>query len=171
MTRPPATFTTANLTANRLRTRDLAFMQTLMTRPEMNAHKPNPTAPSPEQIAQSHAADLAHWADHGFGRYLVLKDNTPIGLCGLTRRDDMPGLNVSYHLSPKEWGQGHASALIVALTNLARENLPGEGPIYGLVRPANPASARVLVKAGFIQSETLSLSGAPTTRYERALTA
>lgn len=161
----PATFAAGRLRARRLTAADLPFVQALMSRPELSTHKPVPVPSPPDAIARAHAADLAHWEAHGFGRYVVDLSDEPIGLCALSRRDGMAGLNLSYHLLPEHWGGGLATDLVSALVELARTHLADDGPIYALVRPANPASARVLVKSGFIRAEDLTLGGAPTIRY------
>ncbi len=142
-------------------------MARLMAIPALNAHKPDPIPPSPEQIASLHARDLDHWSQQGFGRYIVHADAAPVGLCGLSLRDGFSGLNLSYHLSPDQWGNGYATTLVAALINLADAHLHMHGPVFALARPTNPASNRVLQKCGFIEAETLSLGGAPTVRYVR----
>lgn len=169
MTRAPEVFTTTHLRAERITSADLSFVSHLMARPEMNTHKPDPTPPSPAKIAQTHAYDLHHWSRHGFGRYVVHLDADPIGLCGLTLREGMTGLNLSYHLEPDHWGQGHATTLVHALLALASDHLSTHAHVFALVRPANPGSLRVLTKSGFCEAETLMLHGAPTTRYTREL--
>lgn len=169
MTGMPDGFTTHALTARRIARSDLGFLQTLMAQPKMNAHKPDPTPPSAAAVETTLTADLTHWEAYGMGRYVVCLQGKPVGLCGLTHRAEMEGLNLSYHLSPDHWEQGHASALVMALVTLAVEHVPDERVIYGLARPANPASARVLTKNGFTRSEDLILGGAPTTRYVRAI--
>lgn len=171
MTHLPDGFRAPPLSARRIAPGDLAFVQALMARPELSAHKPVPHPSSPEDIAKAHAANLAHWETHGFGRYVVVLAGPigPIGLCGLTRKAGVDGINLSYHLLPEHWGRGHASALVRALVDLATRHLPGQGPLNGLVRPANPASARVLAKNGFARAEDLILGGAPTIRYTRAI--
>lgn len=176
MTPVPERFTAGAFAARRIAADDLPFVQTLMARPELSAHKALPHPSPPEDIARNHGADLAHWATQDFGRYVVI-DADPnglcrtvsdcVGLCGLSRRDGMAGLNLSYHLLPEHWARGHATHLVRALARLAAVHLAGQGPICGLLRAAKPASARVLVKDGFTREGDLILGGAPTTRYTR----
>ena len=128
----------------RITANDLPFVQTLMARPAMNAHKPDPTPPSPTKIAEHHARDLSHWRRCGFGRYVVSCNGQSIGLCGLTRPDPArpdgySGLNLSYHLAPDHWGKGHASAMAPAMVDLARLHLCDQGHIFGLARPSQPS--------------------------------
>lgn len=162
----PAFFQHGSYALNRITAQDLGFARALMTDAAMHTHRPDPTPPSEAEVSRQHLADLTHWQTFGLGRYLAFFDGRPIGLCGLTRRDGMAGLNLSYHLLPDHWGQGHASALVRGLILVAQDMASED--LYGLVRPANPASARVLEKAGFTRAETLMLGGAPTIRYTRA---
>jgi RimJ/RimL family protein N-acetyltransferase len=149
---------------------DLPFRLALFSRPELSTHKPDPRPDTEGQITDSHTADIAHWAEHGFGRWCVRLGEIPIGFCGLTRRSGADGLNISYHLAPEHWGRGHASALVAGMVALIdRAPQPPNGPVVGLVRPANPASARVLAKAGFTPSGEVTHGGAPTTRWIRRL--
>ena len=48
----------------------------------------------------------------GFGLYLVelRKDATPIGLCGLIKRDSLEDVDLGFSLLPAFWGQGYALA-------------------------------------------------------------
>lgn len=177
MTLAPAFFRADCYVLRRITAQDLAFVQRLMADGDMHAHKPDPTLPGSQEIARNHLADLTHWEAEGFGRYLAFYDLAPIGLCGFSRRAGMAGLNLSYHVHRSEWGHGHASALVAMLVAVARAfangGVPGQRPdnglIYGLVRPANPASAQVLTKNGFTRGDDMILGGAPSTRYFRAI--
>jgi len=169
--RAPQGFDAPPLRADRIAVRDLAFVQGLMTRPEMNAHKPDPTPPDPDRIAATHARDVALWDTAGHGRYVLRHGGVAVGLCGFSLRPGYPGLNLSYHIAPEHWGRGWASAVVAAMVEVARAlDLPDAARmLHALVRPANPASARVLVKAGFRQAGTRSLGGAPTELFLRDL--
>lgn len=160
----PRSFTAPPLHAARIAPGDLAFVQCLMRRPEMNAHKPDPTPPSAAVVAQAHARDVARWDEAGHGRYVLTHDTRPVGLCGFSLRPGYPGLNLSYHLAPEEWGRGWASRVVAAMVALAEgmEFQRSDRMLHALVRPANPASARVLVKAGFRSAGPRVLGGAST---------
>ncbi len=76
-----------------------------------------------------------------------------------------PALHLGYLLAETAWGKGYASELVQGLV-AART---GQGPLrlIGGVERSNPASARVLVKAGFAVDPALSDPG--TEIYVRAV--
>lgn len=79
---------------------------------------------------------------------LVETAAAPIGLLFVFRPDPAsPDLHVGYLLSEAAWGQGYATELLRGLL----ANLRGNDPLTLRARVArdNPASARVLLKAGF----------------------
>lgn len=140
---------------------DLLFLTDLFTKPELVAHRPNPRPDSPEESAARLAKDMAHWQEHGFGRWAVSAGETPIGFGGVTVSQTFDGLNISYHLTPESWGHGYATELVRDIVSFAFEDLRAHR-LIGLVREANPASRRVLEKAGFQFEAEVQLHGAPT---------
>ncbi|MHC0052965.1 GNAT family N-acetyltransferase [Actibacterium sp. D379-3] len=140
---------------------DRAFTVDLFSRQELVAHRPNPVTDSAEVSAQRLLKDIAHWARCGFGRWAVICDGDIIGFGGLTQTDDTSDLNISYHLHPVMWGRGLASEIVSESLKIAFGSL-GAVRVRGLVRGANPASARVLEKHGFVHEGKIGLHGAPT---------
>jgi GNAT superfamily N-acetyltransferase len=64
---------------------------------------------------------------------------------------DPPELHVGYLLREESWGKGYATELVTGLVSA----LAGSGPLRllgGVAKDNNPASARVLQKAGFVHS-------------------
>lgn len=120
--------------------------------PATNRH--NPAGPLRDRDA---AADLLwrwhiHWAQHGFGLWIVaLKDapETVIGIGGLSWRDygGEQKLNLGYRLRPSAWGQGIATELGRYALGVARRWL-GAREVHAIVRPDNLPSRRVLAKLG-----------------------
>lgn len=102
---------------------------------------------------------MAHWRKYGFGRWAIEHDGTLIGFGGLTHKEKE--VNISYHLHPDAWGKGFASELVAEALSVAFGTLAAQR-VIGLVRPANPASRRVLQRAGFFQEAEVQLDGAPT---------
>lgn len=140
---------------------DRDFLIDLFARPEVVAHRPHPVPDEPAASIARLARERAHWVEHGFGRWMLLRDGRPIGAGGLTRKAGVPDLNLSYHLHPEAWGQGYASELVAEALAVAFGPLDARR-VVGLVRPANPASRRVLERAGFVSEGQVMLDGAPT---------
>lgn len=99
--------------------------------------------------------------------------NDPIGLAGIAVGEDGIG-KLGYHLAPTAWGRGYATEAVTALVAMTRllVRMPA---IRASVMPDNPASARVLVKAGFVPSGSGEISTTFRGRiavehYERRLT-
>lgn len=143
---------------------DLSFVTDLYARPEVVAHRPDPAPDGPEVCRVRLERDIAHWDAHGFGRWAVEEDERLVGFGGLTCVEDSRDLNISYHVHPDAWGRGIASRIAAHAVENGFDGLDATR-IRGLVRAANPASARVLVKLGFRADGQVTLHGAPTDRY------
>jgi RimJ/RimL family protein N-acetyltransferase len=114
----------------------------------------NPSGPMTE-AAQAEAL-LArwteHWEIHGYGWWAIARREAPyqvIGFGGIAFHDYLgeQRMNLGYRFAVEAWGQGFATetgrtALYQAFVTL------GLSEVYGFVRPANIASARVLEKIG-----------------------
>lgn len=68
-----------------------------------------------------------------------------VGCCGL--HEDDGGVEVGYWIEPDSWGRGYASEALSGLLSLA--GLAGHRRIVSRHAADNPASGRVLRKAGF----------------------
>ncbi len=87
-------------------------------------------------------------ARHGFGLDLVeLKDGTPLGLCGLIRREGLDDVDLGFAFLPEHRGKGYA-------LEAARATVAG-APAFGLARLVaitsqdNASSIALLEKLGF----------------------
>ncbi|MCA1619114.1 MAG: GNAT family N-acetyltransferase [Acidobacteria bacterium] len=96
----------------------------------------------------------------GFGFWLVEpKGSTaPAGICGLVKRDALPGVDVGYAFLPPFRSRGYASESASAVMRYARETL-GLPRLYAIVNPGNAVSVRVLEKLGMSFERTVRLSG------------
>ncbi|MGZ8842041.1 MAG: GNAT family N-acetyltransferase [Pyrinomonadaceae bacterium] len=92
---------------------------------------------------------VASYERHGFGLYLVeLKaDRTPIGICGVLKRDTLPDPDVGFAFLPAYWKLGYAFESAAAVMKHAREIL-GIDRILAITSPDNEASERLLGKIG-----------------------
>jgi RimJ/RimL family protein N-acetyltransferase len=95
----------------------------------------------------------------GFGFWLVepKESGTPAGVCGLVKRDALPGVDVGYAFLPPFRSKGYASESASAVISYARDTL-GLGRLYAIVNPENSASVRVLEKLGMRFERMVRLS-------------
>jgi len=110
-------------------------------------------------------------AKFGYSLYFFeTKDVTnSIGLCGLVRRDQLPGIDLGYALLPNFWRQGYAEEACRAVINLAHKQLK-EKQLYAIVSPHNLASSKLLEKLGFQFHETLDWTDGPVLFYSLTFT-
>src|SRR5262245_13849570 len=96
---------------------------------------------------------------NGFGLNLVqLKDvDTPIGICGLLKRDALPEPDIGFAFLPDFWNQGYAFESAAAVMNHAHEVL-GIDRILAITSPDNEASEKLLEKIGFRFRRLVKLS-------------
>jgi RimJ/RimL family protein N-acetyltransferase len=106
---------------------------------------------------------IAAYEQLGFGIYLTLlkEDQTPIGICGLVKRDGLDNADIGYAFLPQFWSKGYASESASAVLAYARNTL-GFRRILGITTPDNTASIRVLEKAGLKFERMVKLPGEET---------
>ena len=85
----------------------------------------------------------------GFGFYLTeLKEgNTPIGMCGLIKRETLEDVDIGYALLPEYWGKGYAFEAASAVLTYGKDTLSLKR-IVAITAEDNHASARLLEKLG-----------------------
>jgi RimJ/RimL family protein N-acetyltransferase len=92
---------------------------------------------------------LAGYAMHGFWLWCVtLPDGTPLGSCGLLKRDFLDHPDLGYAFLARHGGQGYAHEAAVAVMRYAREQLRLT-TIQAITAFRNPASVKLLTKLGF----------------------
>lgn len=101
---------------------------------------------------------IAAYEQLGFGVYLTtLKDGTPIGICGLIKRDALKDVDIGYAFLPQYWMRGYAFESASAVMAYAKNNL-GLKRVVGVVAPDNSGSIRVLEKIGLSFEAMVKLS-------------
>jgi RimJ/RimL family protein N-acetyltransferase len=90
------------------------------------------------------------YADRGFGLCLVERkgDGTPMGMCGLIKRDTLVDVDLGFAFLQRFWGAGYAREAAVATVAFARETL-GLGRIVAITTRDNRRSSGLLRKLGF----------------------
>lgn len=145
------TLTTARLTLRELDHDDAPFLLELLNDPDFIRH-----------IADRGVRDLpaarryldeglrVMYRNHGMGLWRVglADDDTPVGLCGLLRRDWLPDPDLGYAFLPAFRGRGYALEAARATLDWGwRER--GAQRVLAIVSPGNAASIALLQRLGF----------------------
>lgn len=103
---------------------------------------------------------LTSYQRNGFGLYIVeLKVNgTPIGMCGLIRRDGLEDVDIGYALLERFRAQGYASEAAAAVLDYGRDTV-GLKRIVAITSVDNDNSINVLKKLGFKFEKLVTLPG------------
>jgi RimJ/RimL family protein N-acetyltransferase len=93
---------------------------------------------------------IASYARNGFGLLRVALATTaePVGMCGMVRRDTLPGPDLGFAFLPRYRGHGYAREAVDAVLADARERLRLDR-ILAITTPDNAGSIALLEKAGF----------------------
>ncbi|WP_035373545.1 GNAT family N-acetyltransferase [Pseudoduganella violaceinigra] len=93
----------------------------------------------------------------GYSLWMVTRkeDGACIGMCGLIRRDTLPGTDIGYAYLPEFWGRGYAWEAASAAMAYGRD-IVGLPFLLGIVSPANIASSALLKKLGMHYVERLA---------------
>jgi RimJ/RimL family protein N-acetyltransferase len=98
------------------------------------------------------------YARNGFGLYATcLSDGTPIGICGLVRREGLDHPDVGFAFLERYWSKGYAVESAAAVLAHAEKVLHLEH-IVAITSPDNAKSIAVLEKIGFQFSRVIRLA-------------
>lgn len=94
---------------------------------------------------------------HGFGLYTAeLKgEETPIGMCGLLKRDTLPDPDIGFAFLQRYWSRGYAAEAAISVLRYARSELSLKR-IVAIVDPCNGSSIGLLKKIGMQFEQTIS---------------
>ena len=103
---------------------------------------------------------IASYETNGFGLYLVaLKpDETPIGMCGLLRRESLPDVDIGFAFLPEFWSAGYAFESAAAVMLYGKDVLK-LARIIAITNKDNYASAKLLNKLGLRFDGMINLPG------------
>jgi RimJ/RimL family protein N-acetyltransferase len=101
-----------------------------------------------------------HYTAHGFGFYLVelTESQTPIGMCGLCRREGLPDADIGFAFLPEYSGKGYAYESAAACMIHARKDC-NIATILGITVPYNEKSIRLLERIGLVFEKKLFMAG------------
>ncbi|MDE1464955.1 GNAT family N-acetyltransferase [Spartinivicinus poritis] len=92
---------------------------------------------------------IAMYQRIGIGLYMVetLEENTPIGICGLIKRDFLDDIDIGYGFLPEYFNHGYAFEAAKAVIDHARNTLKLKR-LVAITSPDNQASIKLLSKLG-----------------------
>lgn len=102
---------------------------------------------------------VASYERRGFGLCLVeLKEtHTPIGMCGLLKREELPDPDIGFAFLPDFWNKGFAFEAAAAVMKDARERLK-LARILAITNQDNEASIKLLQKLGLQIERVIKMS-------------
>jgi [ribosomal protein S5]-alanine N-acetyltransferase len=104
-------------------------------------------------------------SDQRFGfaleRVELKGDGTPIGICGLLKRDALPDPDVGFALLPRYWSKGYAREAAAAVVGHARDGLRLPR-VLAITSPDNTPSIALLGRLGFRFERMVHLPGNAT---------
>ncbi|HTR21082.1 MAG TPA: GNAT family N-acetyltransferase [Gemmatimonadales bacterium] len=155
-------FTTARLRAERLTPEHLSEIRRMHRDPAVMRHLGG--VRDDAETAVYLARNLQHWADYGFGLWILRErgGGEPIGRAVLRHLlvDAVDEIEVGYAFYQPFWGQGLATEVTLACLALGRRELTRTS-FVAVTRPSNLASQRVLQKAGLAYEREVIHGGEP----------
>ena len=102
---------------------------------------------------------VASYERNGFGLYLVelRESHTPMGMCGLIQREELPDPDIGFAFRPEFWNKGFAFEAATAVLQDARERRRLER-ILAITSLDNEASIGLLQRLGFTFEREIKLA-------------
>lgn len=105
--------------------------------------------PTLEKVEAGVGRMLNHWAERGYGQWILSPKNSPelLGYCGLRLLPETGEVEILYGIDKPYWGRGLVTEAAKATLRYGfqRAELPR---IIALAHPQNAATQRVMQKAG-----------------------
>lgn len=103
-------------------------------------------------------APMTMYQRYGFGLFLVCskESSSPMGLCGLMKRDNLNDADLGYSFLPEYWNQGFALEAVKSILDYAK-NTHQLSRILALSKSSNTPSIKLLNKVGFLFDRDLKL--------------
>lgn len=142
---------TTRLALRRLTEHDASFILGLLNEPAFIANIGDRGVRTDEQArGYIRHGPMASYARFGFGLLLVSlrSDGTPIGICGILKRDALDDPDLGYAFLPAFWGSGYAIEAAAGTLDHVGSAL-GMRRVSAITKPANAPSIRLLEKLGF----------------------
>jgi RimJ/RimL family protein N-acetyltransferase len=103
---------------------------------------------------------ISSYLKYEYGLYLVelKKGNTPVGMCGLVKRDYLEETDLGFALMPEYEGKGYALESAVAIINYTKQTL-GLLKLSAITVKENTSSIKLLEKLNFKFEKTITSEG------------
>jgi len=153
--------TTTRLRLRWLTTSDAALMLTIWNDPDFIRHVGDRGIRTLAEARQAMVDGvLKLYEDLGYGPYLLESpdDGSPMGICGLFKRDNLDYPDIGYSLLPEFRGRGYALEAARAVLIHARDYL-GLSQLKAIVSQDNTPSVRLLEKLGMQFEGMLRMPG------------
>lgn len=117
------------------------------------------------KVAQS----VQHWESHGFGRWVLIRENEPVGTVKLEAwvHEGVPEVELGYALLPDCWGLGYATEAAAGAIDQA--HLLGLREVVPFALVTNFPSLAVMRRLGFDYERELFLEGGKHALYRRGV--
>lgn len=151
----------ARLRLRELTADDAPFMVTLLNDPGFIEHIGDRGVRTvADAVSYIDRGPRASYSQHGFGLWLVeLRDApTPIGICGILKRDTLPDPDIGFAFMPAYRSHGYAFEAASGVCGVARDRLRLPR-LLAIVSPANQRSIRLLERLGFAFDQMLLMDG------------
>jgi len=152
---------TARLTLRPLVPADAPFISELVNQPSWLRNIGERNVRSLEDaVGYIEKGPMASYAKHGFGLWCVDRtaDATPIGMCGLLKRDylDIPDIGFAY--LERFQGQGYGKEAAAGTLGYAHATL-GVPRVAAVIDPANTPSIRIVERLGLRYVRPIQMPG------------
>lgn len=163
----PVPFYTQRLKLEELKEVDAAFLLELMNTPGWLEHVGDrgiKTEADAENYVKSGPGKS--YKEFGFGLWRVsLKETeTPIGICGLLKRETLPCPDIGFAFLPAFEGQGYALEAAQETLRLAKQEF-SLSTVLAITSPANKKSLKLLEKLGMKFEKRVVQNGSELLQY------
>lgn len=151
---------TERLILRELTVADAEFIMALVNTPEWLANVGDRNVHNLADAERYLQGPINSYAGHGFGLWAVTlkSDNTPIGLCGLIKRDELEDVDIGYAFFKEYTGKGYALEAAKAVVDKGRSDF-GLNRIVAITIPENTRSGSLLLKLGFTLEKEFYMRG------------
>lgn len=156
---------TDRLRLRMFRDSDVDNLAAIFADPEVMRYVGNGQPTDRAEAERALASILAHWRQHGFGRWAIEDKQSGefVGYGGLRSLFGTP--EVVYHLATRHWGKGYATEIATASLKYGIEE-KGFERFVAIAKPGNAASIHVMRKLGMRFEKETSYYDILVVQYE-----